>query len=248
MSRRRVLLITILALAGVLAVLLTRCDDAPPTAATTTTAAMTTTTPATTTTVTPLTTSDPAAWAYFAEIAGQSEYGQSGSRVHKWSTDAQIVVHGSPTGADLAALDTVIADIDAIVDTIDVVIVQSGGNVDLYFTPTSEFPGILPQYVSGNLGFFWVWWDDAGWITDAVVLVSTTDVDEIGRAHLLREELTQMLGLMNDSYSYPDSIFYQGWSYVTEYTPLDEAVIGMLYDPRVSAGMTAAQVVDLFRP
>lgn len=254
-------LMTILVLAGILVLLLLQRGDAPLAVATTTTTATatmpravaTTTTTATVTTLrsvatttTLLGTSDPAALAYFAEIAGDSEYGGSGSSIHKWRTDIRIAVHGGPTGADLAALDAVITDIDAIVDTIDFEIVQSGGNVDLHFTPTSEFSTILPQYVSGNLGFFWVWWDDAGWITDAVVLVSTTDVDETERAHLLREELTQMLGLMNDSYSYPDSTFYQGWTYVTEYTPLDEVIIGMLYDPRVSAGMTVADVIDLF--
>jgi hypothetical protein len=48
--------------------------------------------------------------------------------------------------------------------------------------------------------------------------------------HLLREELTQALGLSNDSYDYPESIFYQGWTETTEYTELDKDVIRMMYN------------------
>ena len=48
--------------------------------------------------------------------------------------------------------------------------------------------------------------------------------------HLLREELTQSLGLFNDSWKYPESIFYQGWSTVTEYSDMDKRLIDMLYN------------------
>jgi hypothetical protein len=48
--------------------------------------------------------------------------------------------------------------------------------------------------------------------------------------HLLREELTQSLGLINDTYDYPESIFYQGWTETTEYAPIDRELIQMLYN------------------
>ena len=48
--------------------------------------------------------------------------------------------------------------------------------------------------------------------------------------HILREELTQSLGLCNDSWKYEESIFYQGYSTVTEYSELDKKVIQMLYN------------------
>jgi hypothetical protein len=46
---------------------------------------------------------------------------------------------------------------------------------------------------------------------------------------LLREELTQSLGLGNDSNKYPDSIFYQDWSTVTSYSKLDIEIIKQHY-------------------
>jgi hypothetical protein len=54
--------------------------------------------------------------------------------------------------------------------------------------------------------------------------------DEESHRHLLREELTQSLGLMNDPWDYPESIFYQGWSTTTEFAPIDIYLIDLLYN------------------
>ena len=48
--------------------------------------------------------------------------------------------------------------------------------------------------------------------------------------HILREELTQSLGLFNDSEKYENSIFYDGYSTVTEYSEIDKELIDMLYN------------------
>jgi len=50
------------------------------------------------------------------------------------------------------------------------------------------------------------------------------------RKHILREEITQSLGFGNDSYRYPESIFYQGWTEVHEYSDIDKEVIKMFYN------------------
>jgi len=47
--------------------------------------------------------------------------------------------------------------------------------------------------------------------------------------HLIREEITQCMGLFNDSWKYPNSIFYQGESKTTRYSKLDEEIIKKLY-------------------
>ena len=46
----------------------------------------------------------------------------------------------------------------------------------------------------------------------------------------LREEISQSLGAINDSYLYPTSTFYQGENYVTEYSEMDVNVIKILYN------------------
>jgi hypothetical protein len=117
-------------------------------------------------------------------------------------------------------------------------------NCEIHFAPESRFASIEPQYVPTNYGFFWTNWNADGEIYWSRVLISTTNVTQQERAHLIREELTQSLGLMNDSYAYADSVFYQEWTDVTQYSPADRRVIDMLYSDLVSPGMTQAQASE----
>jgi len=91
-----------------------------------------------------------------------------------------------------------------------------------------------------------VWWSSGQESVQAVGLVST-DVSEELRTHLIREEVTQMLGLGQDSFLYPRSIFYQSFSLTDAFDPLDEAVIEMLYRPEVRIGMDERAVARVLR-
>ena len=176
---------------------------------------------------------------YFSAIALSSEYGEGGGTVKKWTTDVRIAVHGEPSEQDLATLGDVLADLNALIDPIELAIVSYGANANIYFAPESEFGSIAPEYIPVNMGFFWTWWDGDGTITETRILVSTTDITQTERDHIIREELTQCLGLMNDSYAYEDSVFYQGWTSPTDYAAIDEDLIEMLYLPEITPGMGA---------
>jgi len=180
---------------------------------------------------------------YFVEIAFGSEYGDNSSVIHKWTSDVRIAVHGNPNADDLAALGDVIWDLNELIDTIDISVVTSGQNVDLYFAPETEFSGIESGYVPVNMGFFNTWWDASQAYTEAHILISTTGVTQPERDHLIREELTQSLGLMRDSYAYEDSMFYQGWTETPAYSDLDEQLIEMLYLPTIQPGMTVDEAL-----
>ena len=52
----------------------------------------------------------------------------------------------------------------------------------------------------------------------------------IAQRSILREELTQSLGLLNDSDMYTNSVFYEYGNTVTEYSELDKEIIQMLYN------------------
>ena len=208
---------------------------------TTSTSAASTTTTVTTTTTTSTTLPgggyDEAALDYFRVIAGSSEFGGSEGVLHRWTADLRIAVFGDPTAADRGALAEVIDDLNEIIDTVDVAVVDSDPNIEMHFVPVDEFAAIEPGYVEGNMGYVYIWWDGQGAVYSGRVLISTTGLTPDERAHLIREELTQGLGLLNDSWDYPESIFYQGWTDTTEYAPLDRLVIEMLYRPELSAGM-----------
>jgi len=247
-------LLVVLALAcgdgGGILVTTTTVPRATTGATTTTTSRIpTTTTSAPTTTVADSTTTlavayPQAALDYFVEVAFGPEFGGGPREIRKWNQDVRIVVHGNPNDEDLATLDDVIADLNAIIGTIEVSIVPGDGNVDLYFAPEEQFADIEPNYVPVNMGFFWVWWDGQGDITNTRVLVSTTGLSQEERNHIIREEITQQMGLMSDSDTYPDSMFQQAWTTTQAYSELDELVIELLYLPRVQVGMNVEEALS----
>ena len=90
-----------------------------------------------------------------------------------------------------------------------------------------------------------MWWDGQGAIYKGRILISSDGINQGERSHLIREELTQSLGLFQDSWQYPESIFYQGWTATPEYAAIDGPTIQLLYQPQLSAGMTQGQVRNL---
>jgi len=182
---------------------------------------------------------------YFLEIAFGFEFGNASEVVRKWPGDIRIRVNGNPNAQDRATLESVVGDINELAATADMLLVDELPMVELHFAPQAQFPSILSSWVPGNVGYFSVWWDASQHFTEAVILIST-DVDQDVRDHIIREEVTQTLGLAQDSFRYAESIFYQAFSTVTRYADVDEAVIEMLYRPEVVVGMgktEAGQVV-----
>ena len=181
---------------------------------------------------------------YFFEVALGSEFGNfSTSIIRKWQNDLAIEVHGQPAMSDLEELERIIAEINELQSGVRLRIAASSGSVQLHFTTPDEFSLFEPNYVAGNDGFFWTYWFGAH-IVRAHIFVNV-EQEEIFRKHLLREELTQSLGLMNDSTRYEDSIFYQSWTDTNEYSFLDQILIQILYRDDVRAGMNREALMEL---
>jgi ribulose bisphosphate carboxylase small subunit len=184
---------------------------------------------------------------YFMEIAMGAEYNQESTpKVHKWSGDVNIQVFGKPTQADLATLQSVMREINALASgAIRLQLVDRNPNLTIHFAPESQFNRLEPAYVPVNYGFFVTRWDNKGIINYANILVASTGITQKERSHLIREELTQSLGLMRDSYRYSDSMFYQAWTDLTRFSDLDKSLIQMLYMPALKPGMTEAEALNV---
>lgn len=181
---------------------------------------------------------------YFLEVALGSELGNAPAEIRKWQGEIKIQYFGFPTTEDLRTLDAVMTEINELThNTIRLQWVEANPDIEIYFVPESSFSRYEPNYVPRNLGFFWAWWGTDNVLDRAKILITTEGVTQRERSHLIREELTQSLGLMRDSYAYSDSIFYQEWTDVTQYSELDRAVISLLYLPEIQPGMTQSQVI-----
>lgn len=177
--------------------------------------------------------------AYFAEIAFGFEFGNASHVIREWRNDLLIAVRGAPTDEDRATLAAVVRELNVLIGG-PVRLVDAGSalpNVEIHFVPRSLFPVVLPGAPPGNAGLFYVSWDASQHFVRATVLIAT-DIRAPFRQHLIREELTQSLGLARDSPRYPSSIFYGGYSETHQFSKLDEALIEMLYREDVRAGMT----------
>lgn len=185
---------------------------------------------------------------YFLEIALGSEYGMGAFTVKKWKTDLKVEILGQPTAEDLQTLNRVIEELNRLIGPqVRIDVVPGEGNVQVYFIPDGEFYQYEPQGIVYHGGFFWNWWNTAGELYRARVVIAADRISQRLRSHLIREELTQALGLMNDSQRYENSIFYQNYSETTEFSELDCAVIKLLYSEDILPGMSDYEVKEVLR-
>ena len=183
---------------------------------------------------------------YFTEIALGAEFGDEVPVIKKWMDDIHIKINGEPTAIDLQTINNIVEDLNELVPGIKIVLVDKDENLTITFSPESDFTSIDPNYVPTNYGFFWaLWHDDNFVIYNASILIASTDITQQERSHLIREELTQSLGLMNDSNMYKNSIFYQAWTDVAEYSQIDRTVIKLLYIKKIVPGMSKEQVLNI---
>lgn len=168
---------------------------------------------------------------YFKEIALKTEFEGDRKSTFVWKTDMKIFVDGQKPEYLISELKKIIAELNSIIDPINIKIVsnKSESNYVVYFGSHTNFKTkykvAFPQRLENNWGYFEVSTNSGKMYVDL-----NRNSDEESHKHLLREELTQSLGLFNDSWSYPESIFYQGWTTTTEFAPIDRELIDMLYN------------------
>jgi len=131
----------------------------------------------------------------------------------------------------VSELRRVVGELNDIINpiNIDIVSTRSEANFVIYFGSYLNFgqanSSLNMEHLKNNWGYFQLFPDRGIMYVD---VLRCDDLD--GQKHLLREELTQSLGLCNDSWKYKNSIFYQGWTTTTEFAPIDRELIDMLYN------------------
>jgi hypothetical protein len=202
---------------------------------------------------------------YFLDVAFGSEYLESSEVIRKWARPIKIGVDGSYNDEDLATLKDVINELNELSNSINISLsLLNKSDVIIYFGPESNFNTYVPEdwenfiseplyepyshnpYIPNN-GFVTCWDDTRGKFIRAIVLISTTNITQAERNHIIRELIAKMLGLMKNSNRYDNSIFYgrnsttYSWD---EYSDMDKAIISMLYDDRIKPGMTKDEALS----
>ncbi len=183
---------------------------------------------------------------YLLEIAFGGEFGGDPKHIKKWTGDLRVEVIGKTTEWDLNTLTKIMDEIMEITDEITLQISDNKPNFHVHFIPHKEFIQHADAKIAKeNWGLFFYYEDNKGRITGAKVLIASDKPDDV-RAHLLREEFTQALGLAQDSWEYPESIFYQGWTTGQEFAEIDRRLLQMLYHPDIHPNMQKNKVQAYF--
>ncbi len=181
---------------------------------------------------------------YFFKIGLCPEFGTcTRPVVKKWESDVRIKVHGKYSNRDEEELDDIIHELSELTG-LSIKRVTKDANINIYYVPQSKFKKYIPQYNEDNPqdGLFAVL-PDANYVYYKATICIEDRLDQLRKLHLLREELTQSLGLPNDSELYFNSVFQQNPQHKpTEYSNLDKEVIRLLYDRNIKPGMGEEEV------
>jgi hypothetical protein len=169
---------------------------------------------------------------YFDEIVMYSEFSETRrSSPFRWTSDMKIYVDGEKPDYLMSELNLIVTELNDLIDPITIRVVnrKQDANYIIFFGTHIEFANLYSlidkSKLERNWGLFEVYANRGIMYVD----LERTSFDYVAQKHLLREELTQSLGLFNDSWKYPESIFYQGWTSTTKYAEIDEKLIDLLY-------------------
>lgn len=189
---------------------------------------------------------------YFLEVAFGAEFESDYSNARKWEEDVRIYVPDTSYPELMEELDRVIKELNNYSEGISLkqVSEQSESNYIIYFgdadTYVSEYESNAEDHIENNYGLFWIYWNSGYEINEGSMYVDVYRTEDLDcQKHLLREELTQSLGLMNDSDKYSDSIFYKDWTCNTSYSEMDEKVIETFQSSDIEAGMERKEVTNM---
>lgn len=185
---------------------------------------------------------------YFKEIAVGSEFGK-GRKIVKWTKNMKVFLMGEKVPALETELNKIIGELNQLVRPIRIQRVsnKAQANFFIFFGSSRDYINKIEpnarKYANRNLALFYVYFTPQNSIDKGSMYVNTSLMKAPNtRKHLLREELTQALGLMNDSHKYSESIFYQKFSRSTKYTSMDKKLIKLLYSNKIRPGMSKGQV------
>lgn len=185
---------------------------------------------------------------YFKEIALKSEYGGEGSEgiIKKWEQPLKIYIMGNFTKKDYDFIKKHVTFLNNIEGIPDISFVDdiNIANVTIDFITQWEISRRvnIEEIIWGYARCFW---NDNYEITGADIFVVYDKTNQRQRKHVILEELTQILGLMNDSIKYRNSIFQNEYSEITRLSSLDTLLIRMLYSSGVKPGMRGDEINDI---
>jgi hypothetical protein len=199
------------------------------------------------------------------EIVFGSEFvGEDSESVRKWTTPLRVAIYAREPAQYRALVEPVLQQLRELTGLDIRLIDRSAPDQNAYvlilgrdqfyaYAQSHLSPGKNPR-TNTYLDCFGVFAAGQDGVITELTAVIPEFVDEATKRACVIEEVTQALGLPNDSFTVKPSIFNDDDEY-QDLTWQDELFLRVLYDPRVRPGMTRAafeplakQIVDELRP
>ncbi|MBO4767405.1 MAG: DUF2927 domain-containing protein [Lachnospiraceae bacterium] len=180
---------------------------------------------------------------YFEDIVLSAEYGDNDHHIHKWTAKICVYVEGSPTSKDRSVMNEIFRKMNSVsgFPGIRLVTRQEDANLFVYFYNDEGYDRITPSTITDKTNGFATTWYSNYVIYQAKIGIRTS-MGQHERNSVLWEEFVQSTGMLNDSYAYPDSLFYQGYNEVQGPNRLDWLLFELLYHSDIRPGMDMSAV------
>lgn len=195
---------------------------------------------------------------HFKEVALKTEYGDNKGRIVKWEKVMYLypLLHGKSIKLgqckeQMEALKKIIDKINNLVDNDFKIILTDDikkSNSIIYLTSVEKMNQMYPNFfasIEGKVaGLTKGYWKNYN-LYKIEIFIDTNESLEVQKA-AITEEISQSIGLSNDTKKHSNSIFYQNKLsdriLITELSSLDKDIIQLLYNPCIKAGMNTKQV------
>ena len=175
---------------------------------------------------------------YFREITLRNEFNSKvKKRQVRYKKDLKIYLSGTYEKYMVDEVEDILIDLNAIINPIQLTLVKnkSDANMIIFFGNYNSFVTNNPDLIDAPKlkdcdGYFKLKSRGDEIVSSRIFINLDKQQSKLDLQDCLREEITQSLGTINDSWKYKNSVFYQGSNYVTELSEMDVNVIKILYN------------------
>ena len=190
--------------------------------------------------------------ALFLDLAFGEEFGQSSDQLRKWNNNIQFFIKGSADSTVLKEITATVAELNTLSTQVNIVEVTSESDANLLIflgTKTDYVTNVEPSaagIAEGNSGFVAIAWNNQNEIIRSSVCIDVVNFNSTDLLrHVIREELAQSLGLINDTDLDETSIFHQFIDANQSYSEMDRKMITYMLGNELQAGMCKREVMGL---
>ena len=186
---------------------------------------------------------------YFYETAFWWDYYGQKYSPNKWTKDIYIYLRGDFSSNDIACVNNTIAKLDSLQLPVNIQLTSDSlkANMHIYFGNYSylKTKGVTDSLFTGKIQIYGNNIDSAKiWIANNVELYKTiceSDSVQLRQSSILKG-ITKSLGITGNSWHYPNSLFFEGGIYTSEFSDIDKSVIQLLYEPTILVDFSSTSI------